>query len=61
MLALQRRQNWEAFTDSYGDCLDLPVGLYELTIHHKGYEYKVFNNLKTTQAINLGDIALERA
>jgi Fe-S-cluster-containing dehydrogenase component len=55
-------KNWEAVTDSFGDFWfkDLPVGLYDLTIHSKGYKYKVFNNLKTSQAINLGDIALER-
>jgi hypothetical protein len=55
-------KNWEAFTDGFGDFWfrDLPVGLYDLTIHSKGYKYKVFNNLKTSQALNLGDIALER-
>ncbi len=55
-------KNWEVFTDSFGDFwfTDLPVGLYDLTIHSRGYKYKVFGNLKTSQAINLGDIALER-
>ncbi len=55
-------KNWETFTDSYGDFWfrDLPVGLYDLVIHADGYEYRTFADIRTAEAVNLGDIPLKR-
>ncbi|MCR4771106.1 MAG: 4Fe-4S dicluster domain-containing protein [Oscillospiraceae bacterium] len=55
-------KNWEAVSDSYGDFWfnDLPVGLFTLVIQAPGYRYKTFENIKTSNAVNLGDIPLER-
>ena len=56
-------KRWEVKTDEYGDFWfnDLPVGLYDLSIQTPGYEVKLFENLRTRECVNLGDIPLERA
>jgi Fe-S-cluster-containing dehydrogenase component len=53
----------ETFTDSYGDFWfnDLAVGKWEIFIEPKGYKQKAFYDLRTTECLNLGDIAMERA
>ena len=55
-------KRWEVYTDEYGDFWfnDLPVGLYDLSIQVPGYEIKLFENLRTRECVNLGDIPLER-
>lgn len=54
---------WTAETDSYGDFWfkDLPVGLFDLVISAEGFERKVFENIRTRECQNLGDIPMERA
>lgn len=49
-------------TDEYGDFWfnDLPVGLYDLTIEAKGFEIRVFKDIRTRECVNLGDIPLEK-
>ena len=55
-------KRWEVKTDEYGDFWfnDLPVGLYDLSIQTPGYEVKLFENLRTRECVNLGDIPLRR-
>lgn len=55
-------KRWETRTDEYGDFWfnDLPVGLFDLSIQVKGYEVKLFEQLRTRECVNLGDIPLER-
>lgn len=54
---------WHAVTDNYGDFWfrDLAVGLYDLVIEAPGYEYKTFENIRTRECVNLGDIPLDKA
>ena len=49
-------------TDEYGDFWfkDLAVGIHNVYIEAKGYQAKAFENLHTTECINLGDIPLEK-
>jgi tetrathionate reductase subunit B len=51
---------WESLTDSYGDFWfkDLPIGLFDLVISGSGFQEKVFQGLKTSKDLNLGDIPL---
>lgn len=53
---------WKTTTDRYGDFWfnDLPVGVFDLVIEAKGYEFKVFKGLRSKDCVNLGDIPLER-
>ena len=53
---------WECVSDDYGDFWfkDLPIGVFDLVIAASGFEVKVFNNLKTSECLNLGDIPLEK-
>ncbi len=55
-------KHWEVYTDDYGDFWfnDLPVGVFDLVIHAPGYEYKVFDGLRSREQQNLGDIPLLR-
>ena len=55
-------KRWEVKTDEYGDFWfnDLPVGLYDLSIQTPGYEVRLFENLRTRECVNLGDIPLQR-
>ena len=54
---------YETVTDDYGDFWfrDLPVGKFELYIEAEGFKQKTFENLRTVECLNLGDIALDRA
>jgi len=54
---------WKTETDEYGDFWfnDLPVGVFDLVIEAKGFDFKVFEGLRTRECVNLGDIPLERA
>lgn len=49
-------------TDGFGDFWfkDLPVGTFELVIEAAGFRPKRFEGLSTREAVNLGDIPLER-
>jgi len=51
---------WEAITDDFGDFWfrDLAVGIYDIVIEAKGFEYKVFSGVRSKGSVNLGDIAL---
>ena len=53
---------YETLTDDMGDFWfnDLAIGIFDLYIEAEGYERKIFNDLRTTECINLGDIAMER-
>lgn len=53
---------YETVTDDYGDFWfrDLPIGKFELYIEAEGFQRKIFENLRTVECLNLGDIALER-
>ena len=56
-------KTYSAVTDDYGDFWfeDLPVGKFRVIIEAGGYEYKVFEDVRTRECVNLGDIPLERA
>lgn len=53
---------WETVTDDYGDFWfkDLAIGRYQLYIEAPGFKRKVFEEIKTIECVNLGDIAMER-
>lgn len=53
---------WKTETDAYGDFWfrDLPVGRFQLYIEAPGYQRKIFDDLRTAECLNLGDIPLER-
>ncbi|NLM20896.1 MAG: carboxypeptidase regulatory-like domain-containing protein, partial [Peptococcaceae bacterium] len=55
-------KTWDIVTDDFGDFWfkDLPIGVFNLVISAPGYEPKFFKDLKTSQCINLGDIALDK-
>lgn len=54
---------YETCTDDYGDFWfrDLCVGRFDLYIEAPGYRRKCFEDLRTVECLNLGDIPLERA
>lgn len=54
---------YETYTDDMGDFWfrDLPVGRFDLYIEAEGFERKIFNDLRTNECINLGDIAMEKS
>ena len=53
---------YETVTDDYGDFWfkDLPVGRFDLYIEAKGFQRKIFEDLRTVECLNLGDIPMER-
>lgn len=53
---------YEAVSDNYGDFWfkDLPVGVFDVYIEAKGFKIKTFTHLRTLDAVNLGDIMLEK-
>ena len=53
---------WLTETDSFGDFWfkDLPVGTFDLVIDAAGFAPKRFDRLSTREAVNLGDIPLDR-
>ena len=53
---------WETVTDDYGDFWfrDLPVGRFDLYIEARGFQRKIFEDLRTVECLNLGDIPLAR-
>lgn len=53
---------FETETDDFGDFWfkDLSVGKYSLTIKAEGFEDKTFDNLDTTNSINIGDIPFKK-
>ncbi len=53
---------YETVTDDYGDFWfkDLPVGKFQLYIEAEGFQRKIFEDLRTVECLNLGDIPLER-
>ena len=53
-------KTWRAVTNGYGDFWfnDLAIGLYDLVIEAEGYEIKAFENIRTRESVNMGDIAL---
>lgn len=55
-------KTWDIVTDDFGDFWfkDLPIGVFNLVISAPGYEPKFFNNLKTSECINLGDIPMSK-
>jgi Fe-S-cluster-containing dehydrogenase component len=52
----------ETFTDAYGDFWfnDLAIGKWDVFIEAIGFKQKAYYELRTTECINLGDIALEK-
>ena len=53
---------WTTETDGFGDFWfkDLPVGVFALVIEAEGFQIKRFDGLCTQEAVNLGDIPMER-
>ena len=53
---------WKTVTDNYGDFWfrDLDVGVYDLVIEAKGYQFKTIEGIRTRECVNLGDIALDK-
>lgn len=53
---------YETVTDDYGDFWfkDLPVGRFDLYIEAEGFQRKIFEDLRTVDCLNLGDIPMER-
>jgi len=52
----------EVISDEYGDFWfkDLAMGIYDIVIEAKGYEYKTFDAVDATSDVNLGDIPLDK-
>jgi hypothetical protein len=53
-------KTYHTVTDNYGDFWfnDLPIGVYTVVIEATGFKIKTFNDLRTVESINLGDIPL---
>ncbi|MCL2201145.1 MAG: carboxypeptidase regulatory-like domain-containing protein [Oscillospiraceae bacterium] len=53
----------EVSTDEYGDFWfnDLAMGIYDVVIEAKGYDYKTFEAINAQADVNLGDIPLTKA
>lgn len=53
---------YKTVSDNYGDFWfkDLPVGVFDVYIEAKNFKVKKFEHLRTLEAINLGDIMLEK-
>lgn len=51
----------EVFSDNYGDFWfnDLAMGLYDVVIEAKGYEFETFTSVDAKKDVNLGDIPLK--
>lgn len=54
---------YETATDDFGDFWfkDLPTGRFDLVIQAEGFAPRRFSDLSTKEAVNLGDIPLERS
>ena len=52
----------EVISDEYGDFWfkDLAMGIYDIVIEAKGYEFKTFDAVNAAVDVNLGDIPLDR-
>jgi len=55
-------KTYHTVTDNYGDFWfnDLPVGKFKVVVEADGYEFKVFDEVRTDESKNLGDIPMER-
>lgn len=53
-------KTYHTVTDDYGDFWfeDLPVGVFKVVIEADGYDFKVFDEVRTDGSRNLGDIPL---
>lgn len=63
VFAMNGGKRYETYTDEFGDfwLKDLPVGTFDVTIIKSGLARKQFENLYTSECINLGNIPMQKA